>query len=324
MGQTVGRALCSPVMRASPTDLPAPSLGHLPMTARALGLALLITFIWGVNFVVIKWAVAGAPPLLVAALRFAAAALPAVFFVPRPRVPVRILWGYGVSAGVVQFGLLYLALGLGLSAGLGSLLMQTQAFFTALLAARLLGERVAPWQAAGMALAFGGMGLIGLESGGDLPLAGLLLTLAAALGWAVSNLLVRASGSANTFSLVVWSALIPPLPLTLLAGLTEGWGPVVQTLTHGGAALWGAVVFMGLGNTVLGFGLWALLIQRHGASRVAPLSLLVPVFGMAASALAFHEAFPAGKLLGAVLVFGGLLLHVFGRRVWRGQVAAQA
>lgn len=312
-------------MRASPTAPAATLPGSpplLPLGPRALGLALLITFVWGVNFVVIKWAVVGAPPLLVAALRFAAAALPAVFFVPRPRVPARLLWGYGVSAGVVQFGLLYLALGLGLSAGLGSLLMQTQAFFTALLAARFLGERVAPWQVAGMALAFGGMGVIGLESGGDLPLAGLGLTLAAALGWAVSNLLVRASGGANVFSLVIWSALIPPLPLTLLAGLTSGWGAVAHTLTHGGAALWGAVLFMGLGNTVLGFGLWAGLIQRHGASRVAPLSLLVPVFGMAASALAFGEVFPAGKLLGAALVFGGLLLHVFGGRVWRGRAAA--
>ena len=103
---------------------------------RSLLLALLITFIWGVNFVVIKWSVGEASPLLVAALRFAVAAFPAVLFVPRPQVPARILWGYGLAVGVVQFGLLYLAVQLGMSAGVASLLMQTQAFFTALLAAR--------------------------------------------------------------------------------------------------------------------------------------------------------------------------------------------
>lgn len=287
-----------------------------PLTARSLGLALLITLIWGVNFVVIKWSVAGAPPLLVAALRFLIAAVPAVWFVPRPAVPARLLWGYGLAVGVVQFGLLYLAIELGMSAGMGSLLMQTQAFFTAILAARLLGERIAPWQAVGMTLAFGGMAVIGVVAGADVPAWPLLLTLVAALGWAVSNLLVRASGSANVFSLVIWSSLIPPLPLTLLAGLTSGWDRVLNTLTHGGWAFWGAVVFMGLGNTVLGFGIWAALIQRHGASRVAPLSLLVPVFGMLASVLVLHEGFPAGKAAGAALVFVGLIVHVFGGQLW--------
>lgn len=292
-----------------------------PLNARALGLALLITLIWGVNFIVIKWSVAGASPLLVAALRFAVAAVPAVFFVPRPQVPARLLWSYGLTVGVIQFGLLYLAIQLGMSAGLGSLLMQMQAFFTALLAARFLGERIQPWQVAGIALAFAGMGVIGVLSGGDLPLVSLGLTLAAALGWAVSNLLVRASGGANMFSLVVWSALIPPLPLTLLAGLTGGWEAVGRTLTQSGPGFWAAIVFMGLGNTVLGFGIWAALIQRHGAGRVAPLSLLVPVFGIIASAVAYHEAFPPGKALGAVLVFVGLVLHVFGGRWWRTRTA---
>ncbi|WP_417323403.1 EamA family transporter [Deinococcus navajonensis] len=286
------------------------------MAARSLGLALLITLIWGVNFVVIKWSVADAPPLLVAALRFLIAAVPAVWFVPRPAVPSRILWGYGLAVGVVQFGLLYLAIELGMSAGMGSLLMQTQAFFTAILAARLLGERIAPWQAVGMTLAFGGMAVIGVVAGADVPAWPLLLTLVAALGWSVSNLLVRASGSANVFSLVIWSSLIPPVPLALLAGLTSGWDRVLHTLIHGSWAFWGAVLFMGLGNTVLGFGIWAALIQRHGASRVAPLSLLVPVFGMLASALVLHEGFPAGKAAGAALVFVGLLLHVFGGRLW--------
>ncbi|WP_235204176.1 EamA family transporter [Deinococcus sp. RL] len=292
-----------------------------PLPARSLGLALLITGIWGVNFVVIKWSVADAPPLLVAALRFAAAAVPAVLFVGRPQVPARLLWGYGLAVGVVQFGLLYLAVQLGMSAGIASLLMQTQAFFTALLAARFLGERVTPPQLLGMALAFGGMAVIGLAAGGDVTPVGLGLTLVAALGWAVSNLLVRAAGGANMFALVVWSSLIAPLPLAGLAVLTEGWDAVAHALRAAGPAFWAAILFMGLGNTVLGFGVWSLLIQRHGAARIAPLSLLVPVFGMGASAAFYREAFPALKLLGAGLVLAGLTLHVLGGRARARQAA---
>ncbi len=292
-----------------------------PMTARSLLLALLITFIWGVNFVVIKWSVADTSPLLVAALRFLVAALPAVFFIPRPAVPARILWGYGLAVGVVQFGLLYLAIQLGMSAGMGSLLMQTQAFFTALLAARVFGERIQPWQAAGMTLAFAGMGVIGAVAGHDVPLIPLLITLVAALGWACSNLIVRAAGNVNVFSLVIWSALIPPIPLTLLAGFTAGWDEIAHSVTHASWPFWAAIVFMAVFNTVLGFGVWSKLIQMHGAARVAPLSLLVPVFGMLASAVAFQEGFPPGKVIGALLVATGLLLHVFGQRAWKRRAA---
>ncbi|AFZ66823.1 EamA family transporter [Deinococcus peraridilitoris] len=282
------------------------------MPLRSFLLALLITFIWGVNFVVIKLSVTGAPPLFVAALRFALAALPAVFLVPFPRVPWRVLTGYGLAVGVVQFGLLYLAIEQGLSAGLASLLIQVQAFFTALLSALVLRERLAANQLLGMLLAFAGMALIGLTGTHHASLAGLGLVLLAALGWAVSNLLVRAAGSANMLSLVVWSALIPPVPLTLLAVVTEGVGPVWSVLTHSGSGFWAAVAFMGYFNTVLGFGVWSWLIQRHGAARVAPMSLLVPVFGLLGSSLYFQETFGLLKLFAALLIFAGLLLHVFG------------
>ena len=76
---------------------------------------------------------------------------------------------------------------------------------------------------------------------------------------------------------------------------------------------------MGYFNTVLGFGLWSRLIQQYGAARVAPLSLMVPVFGLLSSALYFHEAFPALKVAAALLVFAGLLLHVFGGKKSRAQ-----
>ena len=291
------------------------------MPLRSLLLALLITFIWGVNFVVIKLSVTEAPPLLVAALRFTLAALPAVFFIPRPKMRWQTFLGYGLSVGVVQFGLLYLAIELGLSAGLASLLMQMQAFFTALLAAFLWRERLPANQIAGIALAFAGMAVIGLLADHHTSAVGLVLVLIAAFGWSISNILVKSAGSANMLSLVVWSALIPPIPLTLMTGLTSGWASTLQTLTHSGPGFWAAVAFMGYFNTVLGFGVWNYLIQQHGASKVAPLSLLVPVFGMLSSALYFQETFPPLKVLGAALVFVGLIVHVFGGRLklWSGQ-----
>ncbi|ULH14760.1 EamA family transporter [Deinococcus sp. KNUC1210] len=293
------------------------------MPLRAFLLALFVTFIWGVNFVVIKLSVDGAPPLLVAALRFTLAALPAVFFVRRPAVPLKLLVGYGLTVGVVQFGLLYVAVQLGLSAGLASLLMQMQAFLTALLSAWLLKERLLPNQIAGMGLAFVGMALIGASGSHQGGVLSFGLVLLAALGWAFSNLQVRQAGGADVIGLVVWSSLVSPLPLLLGSGLLSGWGPTLHALTHGSLGFWGGVAFMGYFNTVLGFGLWSRLIQQYGAARVAPLSLMVPVFGLLSSALYFHETFPALKVAAALLVFAGLLLHVFGGR-WLGTQSSAA
>lgn len=290
------------------------------LTPRGLLLALLVTFVWGLNFVVIKLSVADASPLLVVALRFVLAAFPAVLFVPKPAVSWRLVLVYGLAGGVAQFGLLYLAIKLGVSAGLASLLMQVQAFFTALLAAAVLRERILWNQWAGMAVAFSGMALIGLLGGHTANVLGLLLILGGAVGWATSNVLVRTAGTVNVLSLVVWSSLVPPVPLALLAWWTDGWAPLARVVLHGGVGFWAAIAYMAYFNTLLGFGVWNRLIQQHGASRVAPLSLLVPVFGLLSSGLYFHEAFPPLEVVGAALVFVGLLVHVFGARAkaWGG------
>src|SRR5262245_40818110 len=92
-------------------------------------LALLVVLIWGFNFVRIKIGCQGLPPLLFAALRFACAALPAVFFIKRPAVPWRLLAGYAMFQFALQFTLLFSGMKLGFPPGLASLVIQLQAFF---------------------------------------------------------------------------------------------------------------------------------------------------------------------------------------------------
>ena len=117
------------------------SFGHNFMPIRHILLALLVVAIWGFNFVVIKMSVEAFPPILAAALRFAAAAFPAVLFVRPPKAPWWIVIGFGLTFGVALYGFLNLGLAWGMPAGLSSLVLQTQAFFTMVLAFALLGER---------------------------------------------------------------------------------------------------------------------------------------------------------------------------------------
>lgn len=286
------------------------------MSLRDIGLALLVVIIWGVNFVAIKWGVDEVPPFLLTALRYLGCALPAVFFVRRPQVSWKILAVYGVTVGVLQFSFLFTAVRLGMPAGLASLVMQMQVFFTMSLAILFLGERPRAVQLAGAALALVGLGTIGSEHLGGATFVPLIMTLGAAFFWGVSNIVTKRAGQIDMFAFVVWASLIPPVPMLALSLIFEGPGAFVGLFSISPAALF-SVLFIAYGSTLVGYGVWAVLLGRYPASLVAPFSLLVPIVGFASAASVLGEAVTLAEILGSVLIFAGLMLNVFGPRLWR-------
>ncbi len=280
-------------------------------------LALAVMAVWGSNFVVIRVGLDHLPPLLFATLRFSFAFLPAALFLRKPDVPWRNLAAYGVLIGAGQFGLLFLAMKSDISPGLASLVVQTQAFFTIALAMRLTGETVRPFQYAALALAAAGIGVIVWRTDGSATPLGILLVLGAALGWAGGNLVSRRTPGVNMLAFVVWASLFSIPPLLALSLVFEGWPAIVDGVSRADAQTWAAVIWQSVGNTMFGYAVWGWLLARYPAATIAPMSLLVPVFGMAASALVLHEALPAWKLLAAALVMAGLALNTFWPRVSR-------
>jgi O-acetylserine/cysteine efflux transporter len=291
---------------------------------RHLLLALAVVAIWGSNFVVIKYALAVMPPMTLAVLRFALAFVPACFFLALPPVAWRNLAGYGLFVATGQFGLLYFAMRSEISPGLASLVIQTQVFFTLLLAVRVAGERVLASQWLGLALAVAGIALIAAHTDGTTTPLGLGLVLAAALSWACGNLVGKRAGRVNMLAYVVWSSAFAVPPLLLLALLVDGPGRIGTALAGADAGTWAAVLWQTAANTLFGYGCWAWLLTRHPAARIVPLALLVPVFGMGASSLWLGEPLPAWKLGAAALVLGGLLINLFGARLLGRRAPAAA
>nr|VUD32052.1 drug/metabolite transporter permease [Raoultella sp. NCTC 9187] len=198
------------------------------MTRKDGLLALLVVVVWGLNFVVIKLGLHNMPPLMLAGLRFLLVAFPALLFVARPKIPLRLLLGYGLTISFGQFAFLFCAIGLGMPAGLASLVLQAQAFFTIILGVFTFGERLQGKQLAGIALAiFGVLVLVEASLGAQhVPMVGFMLTLAAALSWACGNIfnkkIMSRQEKPQIMSLVVWSALIPVLPFLLASYLLDG------------------------------------------------------------------------------------------------------
>ena len=288
------------------------------MSPRDLLLALVVIVVWGMNFVVIMVGLHDVPPMLLGALRFMLAAVPAVFFIRRPQVPLRWMLAYGLTISLGQFAFLFTAMKHGMPAGLASLVLQSQAFFTLFFAALFLGERLRGSNLFGLLVAASGLLLIGLQGGQAMTLAGFALTIAAASMWALGNIVTRKVGKVNLVGLVVWGSLVPPLPFLALSLWLEGPGVIEAALRGIGWQTILVLVYLAFGATILGYGLWSRLLSRYPASQVAPFSLLVPVVGISSSALLLGERLGGLQMVGAALVMAGLLINVWGGRLLDG------
>jgi O-acetylserine/cysteine efflux transporter len=277
-------------------------------------LALAIMIVWGTNFVIVRVALDVMPPLLFAALRFTFVFAPLALVLPRPKIRWANLAAYGVFIGLGQFGLLFIAMNGMISPGLASLVIQMQVFFTIGLAMLRDGERLRSHQILAFVLAIIGMGVIVAHNGHGATLPGLALTLAAAASWALGNETSKEAGAVDMLAYVVWASLFSLLPLWGLSLLLEGPKAIVAGLTHATLATWAAVLWQSIGNTMFGYGCWAWLLSRYPAATVAPMSLLVPLFGFAAAAVVLAEPLQDWKIAAAALVMMGLAINTFWKK----------
>lgn len=281
----------------------------------------------GFSFVAIKVGLRELPPFMLAAARYLLAAFPLVLFVKPPRIPWRYVAGYGFAIGVCQFGLLFLGIELGMPAGLSSLVIQVQIFFTIALGAAFLGERLRREDLIGAAIATIGLALLGVQkvlSGVNATLVGFALVIAAAAAWATGNVVAKLAArehKADMFALVVWSSLVPPLPLAALAYVFEGGTSAWQAVGSAGTLTWASVLFLAWGATLFGFASLAALLHRYPTALVSPFALLIPVSGIASGVLFLGEGLAPLQIVGALLVLAGLAENVFGAQVraWLGR-----
>ncbi|MFB9904828.1 EamA family transporter [Allokutzneria oryzae] len=295
------------------------------MKPKHVALAVCVAAVWGVNFVVIEIGLGEFPPLLFSALRFLVAALPAILFVGPPRVAWRWVLGVGLVLGVAKFGVLFVGMKAGMPAGLSSLVLQSQALFTAFFATALLRERPGRSRLAGMAVAFTGIALVAIDYGSTSPLAAFLLVIAAAACWGLSNTITRKAQPPDMFRFMVWVSAVPILPLLGLSLLVEGPEADLAALGDLSASGVGAILYVAWGATLFGFGVWGYLLREYDATAVAPYSLLVPIFGMSSAALLLGEAVTPLRCVAAVLVIAGVgITSLPKRRGGAGQSSAPA
>ncbi len=285
---------------------------HPGLPASHLLLALAIVAVWGTNFVVIKISLDSFPPFFFAALRYIFALLPVVFFMPKPKVSWGNLCVYGLATGVGQFGVMYFAIDGRISPGLASLVIQTQVFFTIGFAMFFAKEGLRLYQAVAVAVAMTGLVIIALHTDAATTFLGLALVVFAGFSWGVANTVSRRAGAINMLSYVVWASAFSIPPLLLVSLIFEGGASHLWEISLAApVGAWMGVLWQSWANTLFGYAAWGWLLSKHPAAVVAPAPLLVPIFGMGASAFFLGEALPPWKVEAASLVIAGLVINLF-------------
>jgi len=297
------------------------------LTGRDLAAVLVVVVVWGLNFVVMKFALRDFTPFQLGAARYVFAVLPLILFIKPPPVARKWLLMYGLLQGVGQFGILFFALKVGMTAALASVLLQTQVFFTALFGFVLLGERASRALQAGLLLAALGLTCFVLNylqpetvSSGATTLLGLLFTLCAAAMWAASNIVARRVQQLphdySPLAFVVWSSSVAVVPFMALS-LAFDAPQVRWQWLDARASSWLAVAYLGWVASILGYTLWTGLLKRHPANKVAPFSLGVPVVGLATGMLVLGEVITPWQWAGIALLVAALACVMLGGLVKR-------
>lgn len=281
-----------------------------PMHPIHLVFALLVVLVWGFNFVVIQVGLQELPPLVLGFARFFLTSIPAVFFVKFPSTSIQKVVLYGLTMFAIQFALLFVGMFEGVPPGLAALLVQTQVFFSILLAILFLNAHVNLWQGLGALIAFSGIAFLAMHTGNNLTFAGLILVIASAASWAVGNLISKKIGKVNMLSLVIWGSLIAWPPLLIASWLFYGFDCILFSLSHLTWLSMGSVLYIAYLSTLFGYGMWSLLLHHYNLPTVSPFSLLVPIIAIGSSVLVLGEPLQTWKIIAAVLVITGLCINL--------------
>ncbi|WP_067223773.1 EamA family transporter [Marinomonas gallaica] len=293
------------------------------MTAKDLLLGLFIIFAWGFNFVVIRLGLDTMTPMMLGGVRFLLLAMVGCFFFARPKTPLKWWIAYALTLNFGQFAFLFSAMIFGMPAGLASLVLQSQAIFTLLFSVLLLKEVVRPYQVLAIAVACGGLAIIGAD-GEDtsMTVIGFALTLAGASSWALGNIATKAiiqKGYQADLSLIVWSAWFAALPFFISSFFVDSPSVMWSNIVEINWSTLAILIYLTLVATLGGYGLWSYLMSRYSAGTVAPLSLGVPVVGLTSAAVVLGESISHQQWLGISVVLIGLLMNTFGGRLRRRQ-----
>ncbi len=279
-------------------------------------IGILVTVMWGCNFVVIELGLQELDPFALTFLRFLFCAFPAIFFVKKPQdVSWLAMCLYGIIFGCGLWWTVNFAMYNGLSAGMSSLFLQFSAFFTIALSYLFFKEKVSLTQFLGAVISFIGLSMVIFFTSEKSTLIGIMLVLLASIAWAVCNLIVKTTKPKNMLAFIIWTSLFSAPAVLVMTLITKGFEPFANLDEIMNAKAWFSVLFQAYITTILGYMAWNNLMKKYPATSIAPLSLLVPISGIFSSWLFFSDVITVDKGISMFVVLVGLAIFINSARI---------
>ena len=292
-----------------------PSANHTsktPMKLADMVLAVFVVMIWSTGYVFAKGAIEQFPPILLICLRFTVTTLVLIWFVkPPPRELMPFIFATAFVSAAVQYSLSFTGLK-GLDASVAIVVVQLEVPLASLLAALVLKDVLGWRRTFGMVLGFAGIAVIALfERSVQVNYISLLLVIAGAFMWAVGQIMVKKIGPIGGFTLIAWIALFTAPQLLLMSLLFES--DHLQAIASATWVVWGAVAYMGVIMTAVGYAMWYRLLGLYDINQVMPFLLLLPVFGIAGSVVFLGETVSPAVIAGGLVAVTGVGIIVTAR-----------
>ncbi|QND85889.1 DMT family transporter [Chromobacterium vaccinii] len=274
--------------------------------SKAILIVLLSTGIFGFNYVAAKVSSVRIDPVETAMLRVAFAALPACLFLRLKKDEFLYVLLYGVAFALGLF-LFFKGLKTGIDAGISSVIMQAGSLFTAAGGILILKERWNKFNVIGCLIAMFGIYSISKIKEGGINVAGIAFVLGSAFSWTFANLSVRMSRTERPLAFVSWGSLVSAVLLFVIN--LSGERSILSTIGQIDQQAWLAIAFQGYVTTLIGYGLWTLLLSQNQLVLSAPSYLLVPGFALFFSHIVLGEAITAERVLFSLVVVAGIIIN---------------
>jgi EamA-like transporter family. len=286
------------------------------MSPRHILYAVFIALIWGSNFTAIKLSYESFTPFFLLFIRFTLSCIPLIFFVPRPKANFKDIVLIALFLWIGQFSFLFVGMYMGAPAGLTSLILQSQTIFTMILSVLMIEYKPRLGEIIGISIASAGIIGIGIDRFHGGSYMGMLIVIPAAISVSVSNILFskKKQPDENPLSMIVWTSLVPPIPMLLASLWFEGPEAIMRTWDKLTLTAVGSTLYTVYFSTLVGTSLWAYLLQHYNPSAVVPYSLLIPIFGMGVSWFMLDEHYSTVVICFSIVVLIGLSINQWARQ----------
>jgi O-acetylserine/cysteine efflux transporter len=270
--------------------------------------AILVAVLWGMGLIVAKAAMSHFTPILLMALRFTLTAFCLIWFFRPPITLAKNLFWIALVSAAIQYSLTFNGVS-GIDASTAALLVQLEVPFGLLLAWIFLGDRISVKQTVGMVVAFIGVILIVGEPRLSNDLVYVFMVIGGACTWAIGQIMIKKLGEIGGFMLITGVAIFAAPQLYIASFLFEtDHFTQIQTASVGA---WGAVIYLGLIMTALGYGLWYRLLGLYTVNQVMPFLLLLPITSVLGGIFFLDEILTSKIAIGGGLaVFGVGLITI--------------